>query len=587
MYATIDKQIYRNCIGLIICLLFSLYLTDSHARNYAVVTAHPLATKAGEQILEQGGNAFDAAVAVAAALAVVEPYASGLGGGGFWLLHRARDGFEVMIDGRETAPEKAHETMYLDNNGNPISQASLIGGLAAAIPGTPAALAHITRQYGNNSLMRNLTPAIRLARNGFNTDSRLVSAIANHQQKLSLFSASTRIFMPDGKIPEKEERFYQRDLARTLTKLGKYGESGFYRGIISNDLIRSVNANKGIWTQKDLEQYRVIERTPTYIQYRNARITTTSLPSAGGLTLAQALNILERFDLNKMKETEQAHLIIEAMRRAYEDRTNCFGDTDFVMVDVVKFSSKTYASKRAATINLDKASQSRPQPSELACGEDTRAQFRLGLLPPEVQQNRDTIREGVNTTHFSIMDSEGNRVAATLSINTFFGSGLVAGETGVLVNSEMDDFSSGLNAPNVYGLRGSLVNSIKPGKRPLSSMTPTFVENNQSILIGGTPGGSRIISSMLLVITEFIDQKQMNITTLISTPRYHHQYLPDEVIIESNGFSKNWINSIIEKNHKITKVNGRWGNMQLIVFDKKNAKLQTASDPRASEYVHY
>jgi len=563
-----------------------MYLTANHA-GYAVVTAHPLATRIGEQILEQGGNAFDAAVAVAAALAVVEPYASGLGGGGFWLLHRARDGFEVIIDGRETAPENAHEALYLDDNGKLIPQASLTGGLAAAIPGTPAALAHVTRKYGNNSLMRNLIPAIRLARKGFIADSRLVNAIANHQQKLSLFSASARIFTPDGRVPAKGERFYQRELAKTLAKLGKYGESGFYRGMIATDLIRSINANNGIWTQTDLEKYRVIERPPTYIQYRDAKITTAGLPSAGGLTLAQALNILEQFDLKEKDDVEQAHLIIEAMRRAYEDRTNCFGDTDFVVVDTEKFSSKTYAARRATTINLDKASQSQLQPNKLACRDDTWPQFRLRSLTPKIQQNLDMAQEGENTSHFSIMDSEGNRVATTLSINTFFGSGLVAGNTGILVNSEMDDFTTALNAPNIYGLRGSLANTIKPGKRPLSSMSPTFVENNQSILIGGTPGGARIISSMLLIIIGFIDQQQTEITSLIANPRYHHQYLPDEVLIEADGFNKNWVNALKEKKHKVIEVNRKWGNMQLIIFDKATDKLKTASDPRANEYVLY
>ena len=587
MYATIDKQIYRNCIRLIICLLFSLYLVESHARSYAVVTAHPLATRVGEQILEQGGNAFDAAVAVGAALAVVEPYASGLGGGGFWLLHRARDGFEVMIDGRETAPGKAHEAMYLDDNGNPVPQASLTGGLAAAIPGTPAALAHITRHYGKNSLMRNLAPAIRLARTGFIADSRLASAIANHKHKLAIFNASARIFMPEGRVPAPGERFYQRELAKTLAKLGKSGKVGFYRGMIANDLIRSVNANNGIWTQADMEKYRVIERSPIYIQYRDAKITTASLPSAGGLTLTQALNILEQFDLKKKDQFEQAHLIIEAMRRAYEDRINCFGDLDFVAVDVEKFSSKTYALRRAATINLNKASQSLPQLNVSTCGSNKPAQFVPNSSTPEIQQNPDAVREGENTTHFSIMDNEGNRIAATLSINTFFGSGLVAGSTGILLNSEMDDFSIAMNVPNVYGLRGSQANAINPGKRPLSSMSPTFVENNRSILIGGTPGGARIISSMLLIIIDFIEKHQTDITTLISNPRFHHQYLPDEVFIETNGFNKKWVDALKEKGHNVTEVNRKWGNMQLIIFEKATNKLTTANDPRGSEYVLY
>lgn len=587
MGASTHEQICRNVTSLVFFLLLSLYWVAGQAKNYAVATAHPLASRIGEQIMEQGGNAFDAAVAVAAALAVVEPYASGLGGGGFWLLHRVRDGFEIMIDGRETAPENAHETMYLDDEGNPNPQASLTGGLAAAIPGTPAALAHITRKYGNNSLLRNLKPAIQLARAGFIADSRLIDAIANHQHKLSLFNASARIFMPDGRIPKVGERFYQRELATTLTRLGRYGESGFYRGITATNLIRSVNANHGIWTQTDLDRYRIVERPPTYIQYRDARITTASLPSAGGLTLAQALNILENFNLKTKNPAEQAHLIIEAMRRAYEDRVNCFGDTDFVTVDIEKFSSKTYANKRAATIHPALASRSRLPTEVSSCGNGIESQFSVYPAIAKFQHSSASSLEGENTTHFSIMDSEGNRVAATLSINTFFGSGLVAGDTGVLVNNEMDDFTTGLNVSNTYGLLGGLANVIKPGKRPLSSMSPTFIENDQSIVIGGTPGGARIISSMLLLIIGLIDQQNTDITSLIASPRYHHQYLPDEVFIEKGGFSRYWIRALKKNRHKITEVPRKWGNMQLIIFDKSSKEFRIASDPRAYDYVRY
>lgn len=331
-----------------------------------------------------------------------------------------------------------------------------------------------------------------------------------------------------------------------MAKLGKYGETGFYRGTIATNLVRSVNSNGGIWTQTDLERYQVIERLPTYIHYRNAKITTTSLPSAGGLTLAQALNILEQFNLKNKGEIEQAHLIIEAMRRAFEDRTNCFGDSDFVTVDVNKFRSETYARKSAATINLSKASQSKSKDNISSCNNDALIQSRLDSLTPENYQYLELAREGENTSHFSIMDSEGNRVATTLSINTFFGSGLVAGDTGILLNNEMDDFSTALNVSNIYGLRGSLANGIKPGKRPLSSMSPTFIENNHEVLIGGTPGGSRIITSILLLIIGFVDQQNNKISTLIKNPRYHHQYLPDEVFIERDGFNEEWVNTLKE-----------------------------------------
>jgi gamma-glutamyltranspeptidase / glutathione hydrolase len=594
-------------LSLLVVVFFFLFsnVVRGHA-GYAVVTAHPLATKAGERILQQGGNAFDAAVAVGAVLAVVEPYASGLGGGGFWLLHRASDQFEIMIDGRETAPERAHAAMYLDQAGQPDQQASLRGALAAAIPGTPAALAHIAEKYGRLPLTRSLAPAIQLARSGFAVDERLAKVIINHQEKLTAEPSSTRVFLPKGQVPSPGELFRQPLLADTLSQIARNGRDGFYQGAVAAELVRAVKKGGGIWTIKDLAGYRVVERQPIRFTYRDARITTASLPSSGGLTLAQALNILERFPLNEMEKTEQSHVVVEAMRRAYEDRANYLGDSDFVEVDVEKLLSKDYALHRAATINMNKATQLPPrrvnpkevqsdsavviaskakQPSSRSSLEEVGLSNETTFFDDELV--RQYFREGVNTTHFSIMDDKGNRVAATLSINTFFGSGFVAGNTGVLLNNEMDDFSIALNVPNVYGLHGGKANAIAPGKRPLSSMSPTFLENEQGILIAGTPGGSRIISALLLLIIEFVDQNQTDSEKLVVSPRFHHQYLPDEIMVEPNGFDVKWKTSLETRGHNVKTSPRRWGNMQLIFFDNLSRKKIGAGDPRGGDYVRY
>jgi len=386
------------------------------AGSAAIASAHPLATEAGEKILKQGGNAFDAAVAVSAVLAVVEPYSSGLGGGGFWLLHRARDKREVMIDGRETAPGKASANMYLDAKGSPIAEASLNGPLAAAIPGTPAALVHIAKKYGRLPLAKSLAPAIALARNGFKLDQRFARTIANHQDKLRGYQQSAQIFLSDGQAPIAGSVLRQPQLAATLTEIARHGRNGFYRGRVADDMVQSVKRAGGIWEREDLARYRVIEREPVRFSYRSATITSASLPSSGGLTLAQGLNILENFQLAKLKPTDKSHLVAEALRRAYQDRARYLGDSDFVSVPVEKLMNKDYARARAATIDLNQAS------SDIGGGETGGG-------------------GGTETTHFSIMDSAGNRVAATMSINTFFGSGFVAGNSGVLLNNEMDDFS--------------------------------------------------------------------------------------------------------------------------------------------------
>ena len=522
----------------------------------AIATSHPLATAAGEEILKQGGNAFDAAVAVGATLAVVEPYGSGLGGGGFWLLHRARDGFETMVDGRETAPGKATRDMYLDATGKPMERASLYGPKAAGIPGTPAALVHLARKFGKLPLKTSLAPAIRYASAGFAVDGRYLSNVGSRVKLLREYPLAAGIFLDQGEAPQSGWILQQPALAVTLKAIAENGAAGFYEGLVARELVASVTAGGGIWSEKDLKRYRVVERKPLKFTYRGATITSAPPPSSGGATLAQAMNILERLPYEGATPAQRMHLAVEAMRRAYQDRGRYLGDPDFVKMPFQRLASKQYATQRAATIDPDWATPS-------------------GLMPEE--------KEGRNTTHFSIVDGEGNRVAATLSINTFFGSGFVAGKTGVLLNNEMDDFATVPGKPNVYGLVQGEANAIAPGKRPLSSMSPTFVEDQRGVLVLGTPGGSRIISMVLLGILDYMHQSVPDVARIVGLPRFHHQFQPDRVEVEPGAFAPEIIKELELKGHIIQPASRQWGNMQAVFVDKRSGWIQAWSDPRGEQ----
>jgi len=539
----------------------SIHASDSNA----VVAAHPLAISAGKDILNQGGNAFDAAIAVSSVLAVVEPYASGLGGGGFWLLYHAETERNIMIDGREMAPSKATVNMYLDDKGQPIPGKSLNGPLAAGIPGTPAALVHLS-QFGQLTLADNLRPAIELARNGFKLDKRFAQTLLSHKEKLLQFPETKSIFFPNGRLPTEGGLFRQPQLAETLTAIAQLGLKGFYQGPVAQELVRSVQSAGGNWQMQDLKNYHVIERKPVQFGYRNTKITTATLPSSGGLMLAQSLNILDRVLNRKQNDIQRTHLITETLRLTYKDRAELLGDSDFISVPSERLLSKAYAIQQANLIDPNRAGVSQMMRS----------------VP-----NSPEAREGTETTHFAVLDKAGNRVAATLTINTFFGSGFVAGSTGVLLNNEMDDFSISEGVPNVFGLYGSSANAIEPGKRPLSSMSPTFVENEHGILIAGTPGGSRIISMLLLVILDFIDNHETNPQTLVAKPRFHHQYLPDFIQIEPNAFESQWVAELESKGHEVRQMPRKWGNMQLVYYDKKTQKSITANDPRGLADTQY
>lgn len=526
--------------------------------NAAIASAHPLATQAGKTILEQGGNAFDAAVAVAAALAVVEPYSSGLGGGGFFLLHRARDSKQIMLDARETAPAQAKPDMYLDAAGLPIADASLVGPRAAAIPGLPAALVWLAQHYGRLPLKQSLLPAIKLAEQGYDADSRLRSMLQTRLALLQRYPDSAAEFLQHNQVPAADARMRRPALGRTLRTLAQHGAAGFYQGPVAAELVRAVRAQGGIWTREDLARYRIKLRTPIRFDYHHMHIVSAAPPSAGGLTLGEALNILSQYDLGPLSPTQRMHLIVEALRRAYQDRARYLADPDFVPIPTAKLLSMAYAKQRAQSIRLDSASLS--------------ADLGTMAVP----------KQGPQTTHFSIVDRAGNRVAATLSINTLFGSGFVAGNTGVVLNNEMDDFAAADSGQNVYGLANSHANRIAPGKRPLSSMSPTFVEDKRGVLILGAPGGSRIMSMVLLAILNYEAQTTINVQAIADAPRFHHQFLPDRIEVEPQGFSAEVIDNLQLLGHIVRQTDQPWGNMQAVWLDSATGEAHAASDKRGA-----
>ncbi len=543
----------------VLALIAASALRPAAAQECGIASAHALATKAGCEILHSGGNAFDAAVAVAAALAVVEPFSSGIGGGGFLLLHRASDNFEVFVDARETAPSRATREFFIDENGQAKQKASLEGPTAAGIPGEPAALDWVAGRYGRLPFARLLAPAIRLAEQGFPADARYASASALREALLKGNAGATRSFLDNGKAVAAGFVVVQPNLARTLHMLADQGGKSFYHGDFARNLVQTVKSAGGLWELSDLENYRVIERPPLKFTYRGARITTAPLPSSGGLVLAQSLFILESVNMAGLSVTDRVHYAVEAMRRGYQDRARYMGDPAFVDVPVTKLSSRDYAKRRGASIDPARATPS----AELAA----------------------LAEEGRETTHFSIIDADGNRVAATLSVNGPFGSGFVAGDTGVLLNNHMDDFVLVPGVPNLYKLVGSRANAIEPGKRPLSSMSPTFVEDERGVLVLGTPGGSRIISMVLQGILDYVDQPQTNLARLVGAPRFHHQYLPDRIEIEPGSFPDEWIEALKAKGHAVEPGRRKWGNMQAVFFDRKTGRIESASDPRGQSGV--
>ncbi|MFI4937726.1 MAG: gamma-glutamyltransferase [Candidatus Berkiellales bacterium] len=543
----------RSIIFLVILFNTPLLFAQTPPAS-AIASSHPLATKAGMEILKQGGNAFDAAVTVGAVLAVVEPYQSGLGGGGFWLLHQAKGQFadEIVIDARERAPQAAKANMFIDKNGKANTQLAQIGPLAAAIPGEVAGLVYLAEHYGRLPLATTLAPAISLAENGFLLDAPFVKMVAEHQKEFTQFPSTTEIFLNNGQLPKAKTLFKQPELANVLKAIAKEGRRGFYEGQVAKALVDGVKEKGGIWELDDLKNYQVEVHKPLYGAYHHLKLTTIPLPSAGGIGLIEALNILAQYQLVGLSEADRKHLITESLRRVYCDRMLYLGD--FEQGNVGKLLAKKHAIQWHKNIQIDKATSSK----SLNCG-----------VP---------FQEGEHTAHYSILDQEGNSVAATVTLNHHFGSRFVAPKTGIFLNNEMDDFGIQVGVANGYQLVGHQANSIGPGKKPLSSMAPTFLYTSEGMGILGTPGGSRIPSMTLLAILEAEHDKSPK--TWVSAPRFHQQYWPDVIYFEPDAFSLHIQHALQIRGHKLKQTEKPYGNMQAIFWDKAANEVYAASDPR-------
>jgi gamma-glutamyltranspeptidase/glutathione hydrolase len=517
-----------------------------------IASAHQLATEAGMEILRQGGNAFDAAVAVSAALAVVEPSSSGLGGGAFWLLHRASDGFETMVDAREVAPGAATHDMFLDEKGDVVKGRSTSTALAAGIPGEPAGFEYVAKTYGKLPFKTVLQPAIRLARDGFPLNDRLRGGIVAKRETFNA-GAAARVFLDKGQVPAVGFVIKQPELAKTLTALAERGAEGFYKGPVAKRLVEGVKKMGGIWSLQDLAEYQVKERKPLYGEYLGARIITAPLPSSGGVGLINALNILSSYDLKAVDDATRVHLVVEAARRVHRDRAEYLGDPDFVKAPVEQLISPYYAAGQRSSIRMDRATPSDSLPSIAAAA------------------------AGPQTTHFSIIDADGNRVAGTMSINFFFGSGLMVPGVGILLNNEMDDFVAKPGVPNGFRLVGAEANSIAPGKRPLSSMTPTFVERPEGVMVLGTPGGSYIMGMVLLATLDWVHG--LSPEELVKQGRFHHQYMPDVLSFEPGALSADEQATLRQFGHTLRE-SRQPGNMQIVTWDYKSGAVKAVSDPR-------
>jgi gamma-glutamyltranspeptidase/glutathione hydrolase len=519
-----------------------------------IASAHRLATEAGHRVLGEGGNAFDAAIAVSATLGLVEPESSGIGGGGFFLLRRASDGRIVFVDARERAPMAASRDMFLDADGEPIPERSINGPLAAAIPGLPAGLVHLAERYGRLPLERSLAPAIELAERGWPWGAKNQTMIGWRLKVLEADPGARALFLPGGKPPALGTRMRNPDYARTLRRLARDGFDGFYRGETARRLVDGVRRAGGIWTREDLAGYQVVEREPLRFTYRGAEIVTAPPPSSGGVALAQMLGILSGYDLGTLGEAGRVHAIVEAMRRAYRDRAIYLGDPDHVEVPVALLTHPAYAAGLRAGISLERAT-----PSELLPG--------IRAKPGSDQ-----------TTHFSIIDADGNLAAVTQTVNLPFGNGMVIPGTGFLLNNEMDDFSVKPGVPNAFGLIGEDANAVAPGKRPLSSMTPTFVLAPDRVTVLGTPGGSRIISMVLLGILGVLDGQ--GAADVAAAPRFHHQYLPDTLSAEPGALSPAVVEALKAMGHTVSPGERTWGNMQVASWWLTDGRVEAGFDPR-------
>ena len=520
------------------------------ARNGMVASQEAGATRVGVEILQKGGNAIDAAVAVAFALAVTHPQAGNLGGGGFMLIHAATSGKTTAIDYRETAPLAMNATSFLDAKGEADPRKSQDSALSIGVPGTVAGMALALERYGSGrfTLAEVIAPAIALARNGVPVADDLADSLRRAQPRLARWSSSKLFFGENGEALAAGSVLRQNDLAASLEAIARDGPDAFYRGAIAEKIVASVKAAGGLLAAEDFRGYRAIERAPVRGSYRDYEIFSMPPPSSGGVALVEMLNILEGYDLRRLG-AQAPHVMVEAMKRAYADRAEFLGDPDAVTVPVEALTSKDYAAKLRSEIT-DRASVVR-----------TRAPLQ---------------REGDNTTHFSVVDRAGNAVANTYTLNFSYGLGLVAEGTGILLNNELDDFAAKPGSPNAYGLVGGAANAPGPGKRPLSSMSPTIVmRDGKVMLVTGSPGGSRIITTVLQVMTNVLDLG-MNVGEAVARPRLHHQWVPDQVGAE-RGVEPDVIRALEAAGHRV--VIGRpWGSANSIMVTPDG--MMGAADPR-------
>ncbi len=524
------------------------------ARNGMVASQEARATRVGVAVLEQGGNAVDAAVAVGFALAVTHPQAGNLGGGGFMLVHLAARNEAITIDYRETAPQAVTRDTFLDEKGEADPRKSRNSALAIGVPGTVAGLALAHERYGSGkfTFAELIAPALALARNGFMVEDELADSLPRAQAKLARWPSTARVFMrSDGTVLAPGDLLVQADLAASLDLIARDGPSAFYQGPIGEKIVAAVRAAGGVMTLDDLRHYRPTLRPPIRGTYRGYDVLSMPPPSSGGTVLVEMLNILEGFDPSAAGTDENAHRMIEAMRLAYADRAAFLGDPAVVDMPIGRLTAKSYAAQLRRTIG------ERARPSSSLGG---------GAVP----------REGSNTTHYSVVDRFGNAVANTYTLNLNYGVGLVAEGTGILLNNELDDFAAKPGAPNAFGLVGGLANAPGPGKRPLSSMTPTLVmRDGKVVLVTGAPGGSRIISAVLQVITNVIDRRQ-TIAEAVAAPRLHHQWLPDEVLAE-NAVAPDLVAGLEARGHTVVR-GGRWSSANSILVTPDG--LAGAADPR-------
>ena len=535
------------------------------ARHGMVASTNEVASRVGVDILKRGGNAVDAAIAVAFALAVTHPAAGNLGGGGFMMI-RLKNGTTTTIDYREMAPAAAHRDVYMDKNGNLIEGegGSLVGYRAAGVPGTVRGMELALKKYGSGKLSwaQLIEPARRLAGAGFTVTYSLARSLENSHEYLSKYPETNRIYLKNGVFYKEGELFRQPELAATFARLQRFGPNDFYQGETARLIVADMKRHNGLMTMDDLRGYVAKERTPLRGNYRVYEIISMPPPSSGGAVLIQMLNILEGFDFQKLEanSSNRYHLMAEAMRRAFADRAEYMGDSDFVKVPVAGLIDKAYAATLRATINPERASTS-----------------------AEVRAGRPAGYESEETTHFTVVDAEGNAVSNTYTLNNSYGSAAVAKGTGMLLNDEMDDFAAKPGTPNLYGLIQGERNAVAPRKRPLSAMTPTIVLRKDGSLwfTVGSPGGPTIINTVLCIITDVIDY-EMNIQQAIDAPRIHHQWLPDELVGEPFGLSGDTQRALTARGHTLAKLR-YLGDAEGIMIEERTGMRLGATDPRRSD----